>query len=239
MILASLFLAHLIGDFLLQPLAWIEDRNARHHKSIKLIYHCLVHTLLVIVALLPLVKLVECFLLGAIVFFSHFAIDVWKSFRPSKLLYFALDQILHVLVLVAIAAFASAGLDFIKLQAIPFLYQPKVVWIAVGLISVTYPTALVVGLLTEHWRKTLNNAESLAKAGLWIGSLERVLIFFFVLIGKYEAIGFLITAKSLLRFSDKDNQNQARNTEYVLVGTLLSFVISVLLSFCIKQLIEL
>lgn len=52
--------------------------------------------------------------------------------------------------------------------------------------------------------------------------MERLLTLVFVLIGQYEAIGFIIAAKSLLRFKDTDTAR----TEYVLVGILLSFGIA-------------
>ena len=41
-----------------------------------------------------------------------------------------------------------------------------------------------------------------------------------------EAVGFLIAAKSILRYKDTDNLK----TEYVLIGTLLSFGTATLLS---------
>src|SRR5690606_22226270 len=55
----------------------------------------------------------------------------------------------------------------------------------------------------------------LASAGKWIGICERILILTFVLMGQYAAIGFLMTAKSILRFSEKEANTQLK-TEYVL-----------------------
>lgn len=67
----------------------------------------------------------------------------------------------------------------------------------------------------------------LASAGKWIGICERILILTFVLMAQYTAIGFLMTAKSILRFSEKETNTQLK-TEYVLVGTLVSFASSAL-----------
>ena len=61
-------------------------------------------------------------------------------------------------------------------------------------------------------------------AGALIGNLERILTIIFVIIGQYEAIGFIIAAKSILRFKDTDTAK----TEYVLAGTFLSFGIALL-----------
>ena len=41
---------------------------------------------------------------------------------------------------------------------------------------------------------------------------------------RYEALGLLIAAKSIIRFGDKETAK----TEYVLAGTLLSILIAVL-----------
>jgi hypothetical protein len=73
----------------------------------------------------------------------------------------------------------------------------------------------------------------LASAGKWIGICERILILTFVLMSQYTAIGFLMTAKSILRFSEKENNTQLK-TEYVLVGTLLSFASSAVIGVLIQ-----
>ena len=69
-----------------------------------------------------------------------------------------------------------------------------------------------------------NERESIFNAGALIGTLERWLILIFVCMQRYEAIGLLIAAKSIIRFSEKDTTK----TEYVLAGTLLSIFIAVL-----------
>ena len=56
-----------------------------------------------------------------------------------------------------------------------------------------------------------------------------------VLLGKYEAIGFLITAKSILRFRQDTEMKQS---EYVLVGTLLSYGSAILLGLVVSQMIR-
>lgn len=61
-------------------------------------------------------------------------------------------------------------------------------------------------------------------AGALIGTVERWLILIFVYLGRYEALGLLIAAKSIIRFSE----SQTNKTEYVLAGTLMSILIAVL-----------
>lgn len=96
-----------------------------------------------------------------------------------------------------------------------------------------YLHGIVAGLLaylfSGLWRKDISEKEgaekdkSLEKAGTWIGWLERFLILTFILLQQYAAIGFLVAAKSIFRFSES-----RKIGEYVLIGTLLSFVIAVI-----------
>ena len=53
--------------------------------------------------------------------------------------------------------------------------------------------------------------------------MERFLVLTFILLGRFDAAGLTIAAKSLLRFKD----NEKLKTEYVLIGTLLSITIAV------------
>ena len=60
-------------------------------------------------------------------------------------------------------------------------------------------------------------------AGKLIGIIERWLVLTFILINQFEAVGFLIAAKSILRYKD----DHTLKTEYVLIGTMLSFGIAI------------
>jgi hypothetical protein len=60
----------------------------------------------------------------------------------------------------------------------------------------------------------------LNNGGAWIGLLERAVIFALILINQFAAIGFLLAAKSVLRFQYANERSQS---EYVIIGTLLSF----------------
>ena len=68
---------------------------------------------------------------------------------------------------------------------------------------------------------------SLAGAGKIIGMLERLFVFAFILLNAWSAIGFLITAKSVFRFGDLTEGKNRQLTEYVLIGTLLSFGLAI------------
>jgi hypothetical protein len=71
------------------------------------------------------------------------------------------------------------------------------------------------------------NHESLKDAGKYIGILERILVFIFIILNHWEAVGFLITAKSVFRFGDLKESKDRQLTEYILIGTLISFGIAI------------
>ena len=79
-------------------------------------------------------------------------------------------------------------------------------------------------ILKKYQIGETQSCENIKNAGALIGNLERILTIVFVIIGQYEAIGFIIAAKSILRFKDTDTAK----TEYVLAGTFLSFGIALL-----------
>lgn len=71
----------------------------------------------------------------------------------------------------------------------------------------------------------------LPNGGAYIGYLERILIFIFVLLGRYEAIGFLIASKSILRFGESSKDR--RYAEYVLLGTLASYLCAIVFGLAV------
>jgi len=69
--------------------------------------------------------------------------------------------------------------------------------------------------------------DSLKNAGQFIGILERLFVFAFILLNQWSAIGLLIAAKSVFRFGDLSRAKDRKLTEYILIGTLLSFGLAI------------
>lgn len=65
----------------------------------------------------------------------------------------------------------------------------------------------------------------LSPVGKCIGWFERFLIITLALAGELSAIGFVMAAKSILRFSE--SREDRKFAEYVLLGTLISVSIAV------------
>jgi hypothetical protein len=64
-----------------------------------------------------------------------------------------------------------------------------------------------------------------------------LLVLVFVFLGKWEGIGFLLTAKSVFRFGDIKDARSMKLTEYVLIGTFLSFGIAIMTGLIALQLL--
>lgn len=136
------------------------------------------------------------------------------------------------LVLIAAAAFWLAESLVFRLTPAHELYVKALLLFNGGSLAII-ATGALVGKLTEQL--ALENQltwRGLDNGGLWIGRLERLLIFMFVMLGMPSGIGFLVAAKSILRFSNtRDDQKMA---EYVLIGTLTSFSLAILFAYLAK-----
>ncbi|KIC62950.1 DUF3307 domain-containing protein [Chryseobacterium taiwanense] len=231
MIFIQLILAHLLGDFILQPNSWVAEKENKKLKSKYLYLHILIHTVLSFIFLWNL----ELWWVAVLVGISHFIIDATKlSFQTikNKKSWFFIDQALHIVVITGVSFyFNEFNLEFLKDQS--FL---KILMAALFL---TTPASIFIKILLSSWTpvpETVSNiqTESLSSAGKYIGILERLLVFTFIMVNHWEGVGFMVAAKSVFRFSDLAQAKQRKLTEYVLIGTLLSFGMAVLTGILIK-----
>ena len=103
-VLVKLLLAHLIGDFLLQPTTWVLDKEEKKHKSIYLYFHILLHGILAFTIVFEKNFLWLALLLAVF----HGLIDYIKlqfQTKKNKRFWFLFDQFLHIITLVGIAFF--------------------------------------------------------------------------------------------------------------------------------------
>ncbi|MCQ9633346.1 DUF3307 domain-containing protein [Chryseobacterium sp. WG14] len=231
MIFIKLILAHLLGDFVLQPDSWVADKENYKLKSKFLYFHVLIHTVISFVFLWDLQLWWVALLIGG----SHFVIDAAKlSFQTikTKKTWFFIDQLLHMIV-IAGASFYFREFDF------SFLGNHEFLKIIMAALFLTTPASIFIKILLSSWTPVpdAQNAiqtESLSSAGKYIGILERLLVFTFIMVNHWEGVGFMVAAKSVFRFSDLAQAKQRKLTEYVLIGTLLSFGLAVLTGIIIK-----
>ncbi len=168
-------------------------------------------------------------------FVSHFLAYLIMIPERRALFNFFLSQILLVFALIAIwLLLTNVYLSFLFGLVIILWNSKRVLLIILGFIILIWPSGYIIGLATEPFRKQIKEAEGLEKAGLWIGILERVLIYIFVLSGNVMAIAFLITAKTIFRFGEIKDHSRRKEAEYILIGTLFSFSLALLVAYMIK-----
>ncbi|MFD2518323.1 DUF3307 domain-containing protein [Salinimicrobium flavum] len=219
----KLLLAHILGDFVLQPDHWVEKKRKKKHKSAALYLHLGIHAL----ALFVLLQFDLTYLIGiGVILVTHFFIDLLKltlENRMHKGWLFVLDQLAHLLViLLVVYAYHPFTIDLNP------LFEPSSLLLIFAVLFLTSVSGILMRLLMSRWELPEDSAEdSLPKAGKYIGMLERLFVFTFIVLQQWAAIGWLIAAKSILRFSDLSRAKDRKLTEYVLIGTLLSFGLAI------------
>jgi len=150
---------------------------------------------------------------------AHLLIDLAKTFAPKDRLWpFLADQSAHLATVLAVVLIAP-GLWATGLWADQG-WLPGAMAALAGVILATRAGGFAVGLLIKpHYADDL--PQGLVNGGALIGVLERGLIFLFVMVGQPAGIGFLVAAKSVLRFESTARDQRA--SEYVIIGTLASF----------------
>ncbi len=233
----SLLTAHVLCDFYFQTDTFC-DKKRRNGLRGKEIY---THAVIIFVMSMLSVGQASFWWTALVISLLHLLIDWLKitaeeRIRPKSsrnvVFTFAIDQILHLIVL------GAAALFWIKLNPWqPYGLEPStfhnLLGIILSLLVCGKPANIMVKLILRYCSVTMNQGHdqhdsSPLKAGALIGNLERWLVVFFVCIDQYEAIGFLIAAKSILRFNELKGSEKS---EYVLTGTLLSLFIAISCGF--------
>jgi hypothetical protein len=220
--ISALFFAHVLADYVFQTTKMVQSKN----RITTLLLHTLTVYLCAVVALGSIAWQIAA-LAGL-----HFAIDalkvLWVKTRDDDgIKPYLADQITHFITIAVIAAVAPtlwadgiwtnnlANGGLLDISA----WAPKMMLLTAGVIYTTRAGGFAVGKLMTPFAAGAPT-ESLPKGGMMIGILERGLIFLMFLAGQPAGIGFLIAAKSVLRF---DAASKNEKAEYVIIGTLASF----------------
>lgn len=247
--LILLLLGHVIGDFYLQT----ERMAIRKRWSLKwVMLHSLWYCGAIGLVIFPVLSS-ETIKYGLMAGFCHMAIDLVKYYyvvftgkkrnRTRQLndqTLFFIDQAFHMTGILLISYlfvvkngvltpynsvnvfFCVAGISkrtFVSwLTALLLIYKPANIIISKLLFSYKPQDK-------DEGRKKDNNA------GRFIGTVERLIILILLSMNQYSAIGLVLTAKSIARYDKIAKEPDF--AEYYLLGTLLSTVVVILVSFII------
>lgn len=217
----KLFLAHIIGDFILQFDTWVKHKQKYKIRSPFLYFHIGLHFMLILLITWDWTLWGMALLIAG----THFFIDLAKIYITAKTdkkqWPFFVDQLLHLAVLVVVAFYGN-GQELFETLTLYFDWR-----IITAYVLLSVPTGVFIEKCLMGWSFSQSENASLPKAGKVIGIIERILVLTFILLNHWEAIGFLITAKSVFRFNDLKVSDR-KMTEYILIGTLLSFGVAIL-----------
>ncbi len=213
--LAALFFAHVLADFVFQTRRMVESKR----NPLVLVLHAAI-VIATAQAATGQVAAPAILVLGAV----HLAVDVAKTYLGGDTIAAYLgDQMAHLATIVAVAVVAPdlwadgywAGQERISPD---WLLHGMV--LAAAAVYAVRAGGFAVGKLMEPLAASVEPT-GLPEGGRLIGSLERGLIFVLMLAGQATGIGFLIAAKSVMRFETASKEQKA--AEYVIIGTLASF----------------
>ena len=232
-VISVFLLVHILFDFYFQPSKWVEAKTSLGFKSKELYLHCFAYAVAISLVVLLLTR--SCWLTVTSFFgvaIAHIITDGLKCKYSDNVAYFIADQIVHILVLGVFV-----WLVYVRYTIVVEMIWIKVLLIALGYMSILKPFGIVAKKImdTFGFRPSENG---LKKGGLWIGYIERFLIFTFILMSYYEGIGFLLTAKSIFRFGELKNEKEIKRTEYILIGTLLSFGLAICIGILTKAVLN-
>ena len=199
-------------------------------------YHCIIYGVISFVLVKLLVPNFSYSLLWLFII-GHAVIDITKYYIVKKYLknnfydkyVFIIDQIIHLLILVFISYYALKSGEVYKYNA--FINDVLVTMeipiesllsLVLKLLLIHKPINIFIALIMNDYKPEDKKKDDTIKAGRMIGTVERIIMLFFLSIKQYSSVGLVLTAKSIARYN-KIAEDQ-KFAEYYLLGTLLSTI---------------
>ncbi|ENY88100.1 hypothetical protein HMPREF1094_00551 [[Clostridium] innocuum 2959] len=202
---------HVVGDFYLQS-----DEVAKNKENLNIFM--LIHS---IIYSIPFVLLFIYFKINVslliIITLSHLLIDVCSvklknKYKEKECLIFCSDQFIHIFIIYLCSSYMNLTIILSNMALISIL----------AILILVKPTGVLISLAFKVIFKEEKSNHEL-KIGTYIGYLERIIIFLLCIFDSISTIGFIIAAKTLVRYKDINN-NKNHFQEKYLIGTLLSTI---------------
>lgn len=215
-------IAHLFLDYFFQTKNLAEKKNAKGFKNGFLYWHALICFILSWMLSFQL-----DFVLGALVIAtSHLLIDGFKkTLSRNKFIaryIFFIDQALHMVVIITVVFLFNKWVGISPSWDMTF--NRTFLLVLTAYLICLKPANVFIREVFRVTEIQVSSDNEMPNAGKVIGVLERILTLTLIIVSQYSAVGFLIAAKSILRY----RSDETLKSEYVLIGTLLSFGIAVI-----------
>ncbi len=233
-LLLRILVAHFIADFIFQPTFWVKKKNEHGLKSGYFWLHIAIHLITLSVLLWdwntwPVIAWVTV---------GHLMLDALKSkLSNSGIWIFLADQLLHVLIILLVWLIYSHQFQLFCATVSELVNSQELWRLSLAYLLLSTPSSVLIGKMTQKWNNDTGVSgenKGLKDAGKWIGIMERLLIFTFIVLNEISAIGFLLAAKSVFRFGDLKNDSDHKKTEYIIIGTFISFSIAIAIGLTYK-----
>lgn len=237
-LLIRYLLAHLLADFVFQSKTMTEGKN---WFGKWMLFHIIIVFLLTVI-------LTGQILLPLIIACCHYLIDGTKLSLEKKKVWtagirFVADQVLHLFTIVIVWAVSCGITEYIFNLILVSVKYNDFILITLSYVWIIWPVGFLIGFGLKQFSMfrspVIDSEESdnerIRNGGKLIGIFERIIILTFVLINQYEAIGFLITGKGLMRFVGRKEELRS---EYVLAGTMMSYAFSIATGIIINLLLH-
>jgi hypothetical protein len=169
----------------------------------------------------------------------HFAAQQWPS---KKKIFGLLEKALMALAALLVWSIFVPGVSGLWAAMVAMILDYNASLIVLGYICMLWPTSYIVKFCLLGIDRSTSPSPTPSptepdaeRGGRMIGMFERAIIFTLVLLGEFSAIGFLITGKSIIRFAQS---NEKLRSEYVLVGTMVSYAVAILAGVLVKWLLK-
>lgn len=229
----ALFIAHLIGDFVLQT-----EQMAL--KKGRVLGWLMLHALE-----LGLITWLLCWSFRAwpvvvVVFFTHLIFDwVKPRLKGRPLQWYVADQLAHVFTLLLCSVWMARTIPCMPLSN---LLPASVQVLIAAYLVILRPLTIGMGLFLKPWQDEVacvngnatpeGSIAGLARSSEWIGNLERFFVLTAVVAQQEYLVAGLLIAKAIMRVPELLKGERRRRADYILIGTFgsvgLAFAVGVL-----------
>ncbi|MCC7518092.1 MAG: DUF3307 domain-containing protein [Verrucomicrobiae bacterium] len=238
----ALFIAHLIGDFVLQTESMALKKG---HVFGWLVLHALELGLITWL----LCWRFEVWPVVVVVFLTHLIFDWIKPrLKGHPLQWYVVDQLAHVFTLFLCAIWMMNKLPLTSMP-LSSVISPAVQVLLAAYLMILRPLTIGMGLFLKPWQDELQHANGNANSGPegpitgltrsseWIGNLERFFVLTAVLVQQEWLVVGVLIAKAILRAPELFKTDQRRRADYIILGTFgsvgLAFAVGMLANFAL------
>ena len=232
-VFTPLLAAHFLGDFIFQT-----DNDIKN-KSRTTVFTK--HILLVTGLSYILTGFWNYLIIPIVILLSHTIIDLLKRlFKKDSLAVFLTDQVAHIIIIFFLTVYMQNVFikynvsDSFWLNIFGSGYYQTIIIITAIVLSTKFCSIIISYIIKPYQSKIFINEKNdngSINTGRLIGYLERLIILVLFITDLPVMVGFLITAKSILRYGEIKNEKDKLMIEYVLIGTLLSFTLGISIAF--------